>query len=152
MIPALRRVLLACAMALAGCSGTSTPACSPGPTLALLGYSEAQTPYEAEINPILTGVYSTSATFLVFQPDNGNLVTVRGTAILTGSDGSKLYGAPFDDEGVTPPVSHTSYITAYFAGISGLEADMTYTVSFNSLEGVQGCQYPGQTVGSFVTD
>lgn len=138
---------------LAGC-GNGTPAtpCPAEPRLAVEGYSTGTTPFVDGIEPA-TGAYPTSATYIYFSTDPGstsvNLVSVTGVPTLDGSDGSTITG------GAIVPVTAfdiTPILFGYSSTISGLKPNLTYSLDFGTLTGVQsGCRYGPEGAGSFQT-
>lgn len=143
-----------------GCSGGGTPSannCGSQPTLSLAGYSTSSNPEVAGLPQNGSGPYPSIATFLYFSSQGGPatglqpFLSVTGTPNLKGSDGSAITAGPLSAIEVnnTPaPV-----LMGYYASISGLKPNVTYSVSFASFQSVQpSCQYGGRSAGSFVTN
>ncbi len=142
---------------LTGCGGggSNGPACPSSPTLMIDGYSTGSAPTFA---PTTSSPYPAVATFLYFTESGGPSQTnpatpntFTGTPVLTGSNGTTLTG------GTLVPIenSHLQITTlyGYSSSISGLIPNVSYSVSFSSLQGVQtGCNYGGQSAGSFSTN
>ncbi len=128
------------------------------------GYSTGSTPAFA---PTMSSPYPAVSTFLYFTESGGPsqtnpatpdtntgtpvLTGSTGTPVLTGSNGTTLTG------GTLIPIenSHLQITTlyGYSSSISGLLPNVSYSVSFSALQGVQaGCNYGGQSAGSFSTN
>lgn len=144
------------AFVLVGCGGggTSGPTCSPPQTLMVVGYSTGSTP---AFLPTASSPYPAAATFLYFSAANGppqtnaaTPPTFTGTPVLTGSDRTTIAGGT-----LLPIVNSHLQITnlyGYSSSISGLVPNVSYSVSFASLQWVQtGCRYGAQSAGSFST-
>jgi len=85
------------------------------------------------------------------QTNAANPPTFTGTPVLTGSNGTTIAG------GTLLPIENThlsiTNLYGYSSSISGLVPNVSYSVSFASLQGVQtGCSYGGQSAGSFSTN
>ncbi len=143
---------------LAGCGGgPGAQACGAPQTLMVVGYSTGSAPANFPL-PIASSPYPAAATFLYFSAANGppqtnaaNPPTFTGTPVLTGSNGSTIAG------GTLLPIENTHLsitdLYGYSSSISGLIPNVTYSVSFSSLQWSQtGCNYGGQTAGSFSTN
>ncbi len=154
-----RYLLLLVAFILPACGstgGTSGPSCQSPQKLTIAGYSTGSTPINYGL-PLAPSPYPTTATFLYFSAANGpsqtnpaTFPTFAGTPILSGSDGTTITA------GGLAPLEHTHLTIAglygYSSSISGLKPNVTYTVSFASLQWVQtGCRYGSQSAGSFLT-
>ncbi len=146
------------AFILAGCSGVTNGAtCTSPQTLTVVGYSTGNAPANFPL-PIASSPYPAAATFLYFSAANGppqtnaaNPPTFTGTPVLTGSNGTTIVG------GTLLPIENTHLsitdLFGYFSSISGLVPNVKYSVSFASLQWMQtGCNYGGQSAGSFSTD
>ncbi len=147
------------AFILAGCSGGGSggQACGAPQTLMVAGYSTGSAPVTYGL-PLASSPYPASATYLYFSEANGppqtnagTFPTFTGTPVLTGSDGTTITG------GTLVPIGYVHLSIAgqfgYYSRISGLIPNVTYSVSFSSLQWVQtGCSYGGQTAGSFSTN
>ena len=147
------------AFILAGCGGggANGPTCASPQTLMVVGYSTGSAPANFPL-PFASSPYPAAAAFLYFSAANGppqtnaaNPPTFTGTPVLTGSNGTTIAG------GTLLPIENThlsiTNLYGYSSSISGLVPNVSYSVSFASLQGVQtGCSYGGQSAGSFSTN
>jgi hypothetical protein len=141
---------------LAGCASSSdTKGCPPSQALMVAGFSTGSTPLQDGL-PDTQGPYSTSATFIYLSTNQdqlfhrGTALTVEGTPVVHGSDGTTI------SPGMIVPVETVHddlpIVFGYSSSITGLKSNVTYSVSFSSLRGVQtGCAYGGEQAGSFTT-
>jgi hypothetical protein len=140
---------------LAGCGGGSSGSeCTSSQALTLSGYSTGSTPVSLGL-PRDPSPYPAAATFLYFSAEGGAVQTdpahpptVTGVPILAGSDGTTIEGGTL----VPSEYTHLSItnLLGYSSSISGLAANVTYKVSFASLQSVQtGCRYGSQSSGEF---
>ena len=157
MWPLAVTLLVACS----GNDGVSIPACPSPQALSVAGYSTGAAPVGPPGIPMATGAFPVNATYLYFSfsggttPTNPNSVeTMGGIPALMGSDGSKILpGAIAPSESL---VAGTLTPAGYYATVSGLQPNITYTVTFDPLsslpfDGFPACSYMKQPGGSFST-
>jgi hypothetical protein len=146
------------ALALSACSSTPSTTCPSAQQLLVVGYTTGSTPYSGDALPLASSPYPTSATFLYFAVAKGatisgagNALTVAGTPLLKGSDGSRITAGNL--AAIVGAVDNIPDLYGYSSSVSGLEPNVTYTISFASLRGIQsGCSFPAETAGSFATN